>query len=452
MNLLNKKMIGLLGLMILGVFLCACGNKEQTRQNPSQGHKVADAETKEKEPEEISGVLVVYTDRIDKIQTKFAEYKAIFEAKHPGTEIVFKGFSDYETRVTAQMEKGEYGDVILIPHGISGDDLEFYFEPLGTVEELSETYQESYLQAAQCEGVVYGLAQYVTPLGIAYNKKVFEKAGIIELPRTPEDFLTALTQIQTSQSGVIPFYTGKKRPAGLAWWQQHVWGSVSGNPDYHYNRMITDEAPFSVGKPNYIAHKLLYDIVERGLCEEEKDSLNWKTVRKMLNDGEIGCVPVEWEEIAELQKASTNPDDIGYMPFPYHINDVQYAAATIGYCYAVNKNSQNKATAKAWIEYMSKDSGYAKSEGAVSILNKEELPDLLKSFQGVELVVEDDTSMEARENYDQLQALSGILQPGGTEKKQIIEAASQEETDFDNIMKEWNDRWKKALQGESSVE
>lgn len=443
----NKKIIALLGVVILGMSLSACGDKKQKQQNSPQGQNAAVTQTAEEESDEISGTIIVYTDRGDKIKTKLAEYKAIFEADNPGTEIVFKAFSDYEIAVTAQLEEGEYGDVLMIPNRISRSELDFYFEPLGTVEELSEDYNEKYM--LQQDGIVYGLPQYVTPLGIAYNKKVFEKAGIIEIPQTPEDFLAALTKIQDSQSEVIPFYTGKKRGNGLTWWQQQVWGSVSGNPDYHYSEMVTDQAPFSEGKPNYIAHQLLYDIVKNGLCEEERDLLNWKMVREMLNNGEIGCVPVEWSEIEAFQSASTNPDDIGYMPFPYNIDGIQYAATTVGYCYAINKNSGNKAAARAWIEYMLKKSGYAKSEGAISIRNKEALPDLLEHFQNVELVIDNTSNLNNVEKYNQLQELSGVLQPNGGEKNQIIEAAGQEENDFDDIMKEWNDRWKEALQSES---
>ena len=450
MKLFSKKMICVLGIVMLGVSLSACGNKEQQKQTPSQKESAA---TKEKEEsDEIIGTVVVYTDRLDMVNTKFAEYKTIFEKENPGTEIVFKAFSDYETAVMEKLNEGDYGDVVLIPRKVSNDLLEQYFEPLGTLEELSETYYEKYLQEVQQNGVVYGLAQYAMPQGIAYNKKVFEKAGIVELPKTTEEFLIALQQIKIYEPEVIPLYTGQRRPQGLAWWQEQVWGSVVGNPNYQYEQMLADKAPFSEGKPNYIVHKLLYDIVEKGLCEEEGDSLNWTTVRTMLNNAEIGCIPVEWSEIAALQSAATNPDDIGYMPFPYNIDGVQYATTTMEYCYAINKNSENKATARAWIEYMLKSSGYAKSEGAVSIRQKDTLPNLLVNFENAELVVDNSISEDSMQAYNQMQKLSGILQDDGADKKQIIEAARQGETDFDDIMKEWNDRWKRALQGENSAE
>lgn len=440
MKLLGKKIIMVLGIVMIGVSLSACGNKEQTTQAPSQGQNTVTTEAKGKDSDEIIGTLVVYTNRLDMVKTKFAEYKTIFEEENPGTEIIFKAFSDYETAMTEKLEEGDYGDVLLVPHGVSNDQLEQYFEPLGTVEELSETYHEKYLQEAQRDGIVYGLAQYAMPQGIAYNKKVFEKAGIIELPRTPEAFLIALQQIKIYEPEVIPLYTGQKSLRGLAWWQRQVWGSVSGNPDYYYNNMITDKAPFSEGKPNYIVHKLLYDIVEKGLCEEE-NSLDWKMVRKMLNNAEIGCIPVEWSEITALQSAATNPDDIGYMPFPYNIDGVQYATTTMEYCYAINKNSENKATAKVWIEYMLNSSGYAKSEGAISICKEDDLPNLLVNFQNAELVVDNCLNYDAIETYDRLRKSSGILRDDGIDKKQIIEAARQEDVSFDDVMEDWNDRW-----------
>lgn len=434
------------GVMIFS--LAACGARQETQQTPTQQETTAvSTETSVKEEsDEITGTITVFTDRADMVKTKLAEYKLEFEAKYPGTEVIFQSFNNYETDVSTRIVEGNYGDVLFIPNSVSNTKLQEYFEPLGTIEELSEKYNEQYLQERQQEGIIYGLPQYVTPQGIVYNKKVFAAAGIIELPKTPEEFLQALQKIQKNLPETIPYYTGGEMYTIISGWQQHAWGSVSGNADYHYNGIVSEQAPFSNGTSNYIVHKLLYDIVDKGLCEAEEDGINWKMAETLLNRGEIGCMLVEWNRIAEIQQADTNPDDIGYMPFPYNIDGMQYATTTIAYCYAVNKNSENKAAAKAWIEYMLKNSDYAVSEGAVSIRKKDSLPKLLQNFADVELVVDSVAAPENEGKFDNLNRQSGIFIDENEEKRRIIEAARTKDGEsFDEIMEDWNQRWKEAL-------
>lgn len=455
MRIYGRKIIGICLAVVIGLSLPACGQKQQSKQETSQGQSTASGKevTDKEESDEVIGTITVLTDRVDMIKTKFAEYKMAFEEKYPGTEVVFKQFGKYEASASDKIKENDYGDVLLIPHSISNDELEEYFEPFGTLEELSKDYDEKYLQERQKDGIVYGLAQYATPQGIVYNKKVFEKAGILELPQNPEDFIKALKAIQVTQPEVIPYYTNEKMSEGLSAWQQHAWGSVSADPDYHYNGIVMENTPFDEQKPNFIVHKLLYDIVKADLCEKESDGINWNTAKTMLNQGEMGCTLVDWNLISEIQSASTNPDDIGYMPFPYSIDGVQYATTTIEYCYGINKNSENKATARAWIDYMLKDSGYAVSEGAISIKKKTDLPKLLENFNDVELVIDNLATAGNIGKYDEINEMSGILLDEDMGKKIILEEAGKEDGEsFEAIMKDWNNKWKKALKGNAGEE
>lgn len=437
MNLIGKKVSYLIMLGIFGLTLAACGEKKKTE------FQSVDGSSEEAESDEIIGTVVVYTDQLDLIKNKFAEYKMIFEQDNPGTEVVFKAYSDYDQTVSKQLKEGDYGDVVLIPQNLDSEELSAYFEPLGTVEELSEDYKEEYLHAAEWDGVVYGLAQYAMPQGIAYNKKVFEKAGIIQLPGTSEEFLKALKAIKDSEPEVLPIFIGQRRTESIEWWQQQVLGQIQAGAvsdngaDSSGVQEITEQRPFAKGKPAYMVCKLLYDIVEQGLSEEGGISPGWKQVREMLNNGEIGCVPVEWSQLSAMRQAAPNPDDIGYMPFPCN-QDVQYAVTVLGYCYGINKNSENKATARAWIDYIMNSSGYAKSEGAVSIQKKDGLPDLLVNFENtIPIVYKASDDMDwSQDNID------GYLD--------LIEAAGKEENTLEDIMQDFDKKWKKAIQGKDS--
>lgn len=97
------------------------------------------------EAKEITGEITVLTNRTDLIDTDFADYKAEFEAKYPGTTVNFEGITDYEGDVAIRMQTSDYGDVLMIPNTIKSTQFSSYFEPLGTVEELSEKYDAAFL-------------------------------------------------------------------------------------------------------------------------------------------------------------------------------------------------------------------------------------------------------------------------------------------------------------------
>ena len=396
--------------------------------------------------EDITGEITVITHRTDLIDTKFADYKAAFEAKYPGTTVNFESITDYETDMGIRMQTTEYGDVLSLPNSIQNADFANYFEPMGTVDELKTKYKEDFLYAKQYEGTVYGLASTINCQGMVYNKKVFADAGITEMPKTSEEFLAALQKIKDN-TDAIPYYTNFAAGWPLTQWQDQCWGSVTGDPEYHNNVIPREENPFSEGKSNYVVHKLLFDIVKNGLCEEDPVTTDWEKCKAMINNGEIGVMTLGSWSIVQMQAAGENPDNIGYMPFPSNVDGKQFSTAGADYCYAVNKNSDNKATARAWVNFMIDESGFASSEGGISLLIDSELPDTLKDFTAVELVVDAPATAENDGLFDLLSNESEIVLYGDTEKVRIVEAAlgTSGET-FEEIMADWNERWTAAQQ------
>lgn len=452
---MRKKLKRLVCIAMATVMLCSvvgCGAKEENNANSDRVNvNQAEATTQEATTEEVEEdvvVITVLTDKTQLVSTKLAEYKSVFEESQENVVVEFEAVKNYEEELTKRLKSGDYGDVLLIPDSVSNDELVKYFEPLGTVEELSEAYDEKYLQERTVDGVVYGLPRYANVLGIAYNEVVFAKAGVVDLPATPGEFLSALKKIQNTQSGVIPYYTGYKNGEWLWQWQGHAWGAVTGNADYRNNGIVTEVDPFTAEKPNYIVHKLLYDIVKNGLCETYTEGENWKPLYRLLNRGDIGCMALSSDYIHDLQIADVNPDDVSFMPFPYSIDGKQYATVEIDYCYAINKSSENKEIAREWIDYMLNKSGFAKSEGAISIKKKAALPDVLANFEDVEFVVNNPATDENAGRYDELNALSGIYLDKDVEKNRLIlSALGESEETFEDIMNDWNTRWQNALAG-----
>ncbi len=459
--------ICLIGCMLVGLTACNKDTKKEVTENT--GTTEITTETLADKEEKVEGKIVVWADSNALVNSKYSEYKKEFEASNPGTEVEFKVVPSYEAAGYQYIINGNGGDVVMIPERMTEEEIKQYFIPFGTTEKIASGYKEKYIHKLEYDGVIYGLPEYVMPQGIAYNKRVLEYAGIVELPRTPEDFIAMLKKIQSYDDNIVPFYLNVEED-GLQDWQLQVWGSVTGDPEYHYNGMVMETNPFSEGSPNYIVHKLLYDIIKEKVCQQE--NISYRHAKTMLNRGEIGCMLVNWKELSAIQEADTNPDDIGYMPFPYNIDGVQYATATYGYCYGIPLTSENKVTAEAFVNYMIKESGYANSEGAISLKKKTSKPVLLEDFTGVTMVVDAAPLEDEAGKYQSLCQKSGVLLDDISSKMQVIQVAgglfegaeeldkdTQEETkqeaenpdsdetgelpaDFDELMRAWGEDWR----------
>lgn len=454
---MKKKVVSiLLSLAMMSSLVVGCSGSAEVVETDSAAQTTEEAATQDEKEEEaveeaaaedegeITGTITVLTHRTDLIDTKFADYAAKFSEMYPGTEVKFEAITDYEGDVAIRMQTEEYGDVLSLPSSVSNVDFPNYFEPFGTVDELKGQYKEAFLTAKYYDGQVYGLASTINAQGILYNKRIWKEAGIEKLPTTPEEFLADLALIKEN-TDAIPYYTNAAAGWPLTQWQDHAWGSVTGDPDYHNNIMPREENPFSEGKSNYVIHKLLYDIIEQGLCENDPITTDWESSKVRINTGEIATMTLGSWAITQCMDAGENPDDIGYMPFPYNIDGVQYSTAGADYCYAVNVHSKNKATAKAWVDFMINESGFALSEGGISLVNDSSMPDTLKDFTNVTLVSDNPATPENDGLFDTINNDSEIALYADAEKMRIVEAAlgTSGET-FDDIMNDWNERWTEA--------
>ena len=400
----------------------------------------------------VSGEITVLTHRTDLVETKMKEYGKAFEEKYPGTTVKFEAMEDYEGDVSTRLSTGDYGDVLMIPNTIPVAEFADFLEPLGELDKLAADYDKNYLYQKQSGGIVYGLPSGANiGNGVVYNKAVFEKAGVTVLPKTPEEFSEALNKIKTN-TDAIPLYTNTHDSWTMAQWQSCV-AAASGDPTYISEVMANDPTPFDAGKPAYTVYKVLYDAVSNKLTEADPFTTEWEGSKTMMAKGEVGCMVLGSWAVGQMKdvasEAGLNPDDVSYMPFPVSnaAGEVVVGAAP-DYCYGVNVNSGNKDTAKAYIEFMLKDSGYAIDNGEISIVNGDPLPATLSEFEGVAFQVDLPATPENEGKWDAVHNESELALWSGSEYQVgIVEAAfGNVDKSFDDIMGEWNEKWSAALE------
>ena len=331
---------------------------------------------------DIKADLKFLTHKTDVIDTKFQEYIKEFQKMYPNVNIEYEGVTDYANGVTTRLSTGDWGDICMVPTTVDKDELENYFTSFGSYKTLSESYD--FVDNLKYEDDVYGIPSMANVQGMVYNKAVFEEAGITELPKTPDEFLEDLQKIKDN-TDAIPLYTNF-----AADWTMNAWDA-------------------------YI--------------------------------GKIGCMVLGSWAISQIQGAGDNADDIAYMPFPISVNGKQYAAAGPDYCYGINCNSSEdeQIAAMCYIKWLTEKSGFAESEGGISIVKGMPYPETLSSFEDIDLVINtpapdgEENLMSDINNESELGInVSGYI------PKEVLQAAIDGSKTMEEMSAEWNEKWTAA--------
>ncbi|TQK18838.1 carbohydrate ABC transporter substrate-binding protein (CUT1 family) [Microbacterium sp. SLBN-154] len=338
---------------------------------------------------EVQGEVTFVTWRTDLVQDgTFEAYAEQFTEMYPDASVTFEGITDYEGEMRTRLSTESYGDVLGIPNSVQPDQFADYFEPLGQTDDLEGTYR--FLAPKSFDGVQYGLALGGNANGLVYNTAVFEEAGVTEVPKTEEEFLAALQAIEEN-TDAIPMYTNYKDGWPLSQWTSNI-GAPSGDADA-MNAMTTEDAPWTEGTDIYAIDSLIFDAVAGGYTEDDPLTTNWEQSKVDFATGKIGVMGLGSWAISQLQAAAEDngesADVVGYMTFPATASDgTQYAMVGGDYNLGINVNSDVKAAAKAWIDFLLEESGFTETQGMVSALTTDPLPSNLGGLEeeGVELL------------------------------------------------------------------
>jgi len=387
--------------------------------------------------EELSGEIEVI---INVNARDMQKYKDAFERKYPNATINDTTCYDYDNSIRERIQTGDYGDVLYVPAFFGSEHFWDYLEPLGTMDELSERYY--FLEKGWLYGdILYGIPSYAYLMGFVYNTEIFDKAGIVEIPKTMDEFKYAMELID-KHTDAIPFCTNNAVGWTLNPWFNFPYIEMTGQADYKLSEFIFQENPFSEGEPYYESCKLLYDLVAAGLVENDVTKGNWYDSCVKLNNGEIGCLAIGSWALAQIRGAGANGDNIAFMAFPNSVEGKQYATASVDFSYGVSANSDNKELAKAYITFMLEESGYALDHENISIFKADLYPKSIQALGDIGVMLE---KVEYDEKWNWFQDLKKDLDLFDVKEIQrIIEtAAGIQDGSFESLMEEWNERWEK---------
>ena len=452
-----KKVISMAAAASLGLtMLASCGGKDDSSATESKKEVVNNNE----EYTKVDGkgaTLTVYTNRTDRCSKAdggdgyFEEAVKKFEEEN-NCKVKFVGLTDYSGDIKKKMTTNDYGDVLCVPSDIKTEELATYFEPLGKYDELKDTYRWAD-QKMTSDKTVYGLANAGSTVGILYNKKIWEDAGVKDLPKTPEEFIDGLKKIKEKNgNNVVPYYTEFKDGWCTNQWANLVL-SAAGDPAYKQKLISTDAKLFDENGGYYKVYKMLVDLYSNtDLLEEDHANTDWEGSKVLLPSGKISAICLgNWAVAQFKEKGGANKDDVAYMPVPITADDgKQYAQTSPDYFMGVSNKSENKDLAKSFVEWFIKNSGYSEHEDMISGVVGKPLPAAIADWEGkVEFFDEAATPEEYVGVFDEIDDKSTLRSFGDSNdnfKIQLAQAAldGKGEAEFKAITEDLNKKWDEA--------
>lgn len=469
-----KKVLAVALATTMSVGMVACGNAGETNEaqnsasdnqttesgSAEAGNDVAEGELNYasivlgESYKDITTTIHVFNQRTDMSEADYPgknweAYIAEFNEMYPNITVEVETDTNYAEDSLLRLQSGDWGDIMMIP-AVDKADLSTYFLPYGTLEEMESEIK--FTNTWEYDKLVYGVPSTGNAQGIVYNKRVFEEAGVTELPSTPDEFIAALKAIKAYDESIAPLYTNYADGWTMEQWDGQVAGTTTGDSTYMNNGLLHEKDPFrDYGDSThpYALYKVLYDAVAEGLTEDDFSTTAWEDSKGMINRGEIATMVLGSWAYAQMVAADEHGEDVGYMPFPITVDGKRYASAGADYSYAINVNSseENQAAAMVFVKWLTEESGFAYNEGGIPIAADDmDFPEAYASFGDVTFV-SDESAIEGEEDLlNALNADSGLMiNAGGKEKvQQIVEHASMGDMSFDDIMADWNAKWTSA--------
>jgi len=385
------------------------------------------------------------TDRAeDGTMTKMVEE---FNKEFPGINVEMEAITDYAEDSLLRLSTGDWGDIMFIP-AVDKVDLPTYFMPLDNLDNLSS--ELNFVDNWEYEGNCYGIPYMANAQGILYNKAVFEKAGIKELPKTPTEFLDDLKLIKDN-TDAIPLYTNYAAGWTMGAWDAYVGIVSNGDDTFMQQKFVHTADPFKDPGDDtgiYNLYRILFDAVAGGLIEDDYTTTDWESCKGMLNRGEIGTMVLGSWAYAQMQEAGDTPENVGYMPFPMTVGGKQYvnAGGDYNYCINVNSSDENKLASLIFVKWMVEKSDWCYNEGGYTVVKGGKNPDMYAAFDGCEVLSDQPAKAGEETLLNDMNAESELsFNAGGNDKVQrIVEAAATGSETLDDIFADWTQKWNDA--------
>lgn len=299
--------------------------------------------------------------------------------KETGVKVVVQtvgGGSDYGAALKSQFASGNEPDVFNNGGFTEAKTWQDKLEDLSDEKWVSDLTDLS-KEPMTIDGKLYGMPMNLEGYGFIYNKEIFKKAGITELPKTLTELTKASEKLKAD--GVTPFSIGYGE-----WWilGNHLLNipvAQQDDPDQFIADLNAGKGKFEDNKQ----FKEFMNLFDLTIKYGNKNPLTTDYNTQVSQFAEGKTAMIQQGNWAQQLITDVNPDiEMGFIPMPINDDKEKMDRLPVGVPnnWVVNKNSKNKEEGKKFLEWM------ATSEtGKDYMVNKFKFIPAFKSIEAADL-------------------------------------------------------------------
>ncbi|WNF26700.1 extracellular solute-binding protein [Streptomyces sp. C11-1] len=294
----------------------------------------------------------------DKVFKKLAEG---FEKKHPKVDVKYVNvpFGEAQNNFKNAAETGDAPDVIRSEVAWTPDFASLsYLAPLDGTPALKnqDDFLDQAVASTKYEGKTYAVPQVIDSMGIFYNKKLLEKAGV-EAPANLDELKSAAKKIK-EKTGKTGLYLRGDDPY---FFLSFLYGEGGDLVDAG-SRTVTVDKPEGVK-----AFKAVKELVDDGTAKTDASD-GWENMMQSFKNGDVAMmINGPWAVADTLTgEEFTDKDNLGIAPVP--AGSAAQGAPQGGHNLAVYAGSKNLDASYAFVEYMTSVDAQATVAGELNLL------------------------------------------------------------------------------------
>lgn len=337
----------------------------------------------------VKNMITFTSNRIDK-RDELNQLITEFEKINPDMSVKLELIGDAESVLRRKASVGELSDITMVPSSIMDTgELEKYFLDIDYLG-LNDDSIYNYLGGIGNDDKLYSINSSITWVGVIYNKKIFNEAGVYEIPKNMNEFLEACRKIK--EMGTTPVALNYSQTWTMATWVDIVPYLL----DLTLEEDIISKKKEIISSESGIYKSLEFSrqIVKNGYCEEDLLNYGWEQFKKDMSLGKIAMTIWNSELLKQIESIGGNLSEFDIFPFP----ESKRIILNGDYRYAISKNTKYPEVSKAFFKFLFLEGNYYKAINVTSPLktkNNYILNDLRR--YNIPIILESELSKDDKE-------------------------------------------------------
>ena len=340
---------------LLAVAVAACGSGTQDSSS-NDGGAGAGAGGKP-----VTLTLTSITDAKGGWDPLIAAYKKV--APNVTIKASYAPTDQLQTALRAQLGAGNAPDLFVAWPGNGSAMSVQQLAPSGLVADIS--YQGWIKQVPDglkpllgADGKSYMWSACVAPIGVIYNKRVFEDAGVTQPPKTWGELLTAADKIK--QAGKIPFAVGNQTPWITQLLPYAIAPSTAFAEDPNLAQDMLDKKKSFENSGWHTVFERYLELYKRGLFNKSPNGTTYEQTQSLVGSGKAAMAVQVIATMPPFLAAAKNKADLGTFPFPAaDTADALQIPAGVCAGLAASANGKHLEEAKKFIDWLGKPENMA---------------------------------------------------------------------------------------------